>query len=522
MPTFIQEVPELDICVRRPVVSAIIQDLFEQTNIDSSDLKIYQMGRTVAIPQLNSTLDEKINKERLGTDTRVEVTMDEVITNVTITPILYSNNIPVFVDPNLGVSIVPTMLSTKTTINVRFVCNSRSEAMNWQSAIRRQVQQRAFNPIHTVQYYYPIPHEHMYVLSKIHEMRENKAGYGDTFGEYLKKHFNHRFSVVTNSAGKGTQFVIREQQTNIIGYYEFGEEVEKVEKEDSAGAYAVEFAYTFYYERPDNIIIKFPIVIHNQIIPAEIRDERQIEDVHPELYYLTNSGAAFHTLAYNRQKVPPYKQFKGFPIPFFDEWYPTYRQLYYESLLRVTSQVSSAAPRWVGSLREVAPYDFPDDVIEYMLRRPWAMAIRREHLFNITLHRWDNLFASNELKIDADLKVTGPEDMPLRDMWHMNIDICYDISVLSDEALEDLCLSPSVIDKWIDAYYPKDSDNENPFKDLIKNPDGTYNPNDVKDKIFDTNNDHDYNNRKRKAHIKTVGAYSIVSRRSNDPRKPFA
>lgn len=510
MPTFIQEIPELDICVRRPVISEIVQSLFEQTNIDASKLKIYQMGRTVAIPQLNSTLDESDNKERLSNDTRVEVSMDEDITNVTIAPILYGENISVFRDDALQVTMLPTMLPVKTTLNVRFICSSRAAAQNWQQAIRRRVSQRAFNPIHTVNYYYPIPKEYMYVLSKIYEMREKKAGYGDTFGQWLKTNFNHRYSVISNAAGKGTQFVIREQQTNVIGYYEFGEEVEKLEKENSAGSYAVEFNYTFHYERPENIILKFPVVIHNSIVPAEIRDDRQIEDQQPEQYYLTNSAAAFHSFAFGGgNNLPRHQKFNGWPLPYFDDWFPSFHQQYYENLFRVTTAVSVNEPRWVGNVGHIKPHDFPADVLEYMKRRPQAMSERREHLFNVSLHRWDDLFATRELKIDKTLKVTSPVDMNLRDMWHMNIDIAYDLSILSDAALEDLCKSPGVLDKWVESFDPN-----GPMSNLPKNPDGTYNPNDVRDAIADSNNDRDYANRKRKAHLKTVGLYSILARRA--------
>lgn len=507
MPTFIQEVPELDICVRRPVIDKIVRDLFQQTNIDSTKLDIYQVGSTVAIPQLNSTLDESVDKERLNNDTRAEVTMEEEILNLAIAPTLYHENVSVFRDDALQVTVMPTMVSTKTTIEVRFICNSRATAKNWQQAIRRQVSQGAFNPIHTVSYYYPVPTEFMYVLSKIHEMREKKAGYGDTFGAWLKDCFNNRFSVVTNSAGKGTQFVIREQQTNIIGYYEFGEEVEKMEKEGGAGSYATSFSYSFYYERPENIIIKFPTVIHNSIVPSDIRDDRQIEDVQPKNYYLTESATAFDAFRYGPKSNPRNNRFAGWAIPFFDEWYPKHRQQYYENLFRVAQAVSENDLRWVGNIDMVAPYAFPDDVLEYMKRRPQAMAFRREHLFNISLHRWDDLFATTELIVDSDLKVTAPADMNLRDMWHLNIDIAHDLSILSDAALDDLAKSPTVVDRWVEAFDP-----DGPLSELELNPDGTYNPGDIRDIIEKTNDGNAYANRKRKAHIKVVGLYSIVTR----------
>lgn len=455
MPTFIEEVPELDICVRRPVIAKVVEDLFRQTNIDVNKISIYQMGRTVAIPQIHSTLDESVNKDRLSNETRVEIAMDEEITNVTIAPILYPDNIAIFNDPALQVSLVPTIVPTRTTISVRFVCASRVEAQNWQNAIRRQVSQRQFNPIHTVQFYYPIPLNHMYVLSKIHQMREAQQGYGDSLGEWLKTHFVNRFSVITNSAGKGTQFVIREQQTNIIGYYEFGEEVEKVEKEGEAGSYATEFTYSFFYERPENVVIKFPTVIHNQIVPKEIRDDRQIEDQYPDIYYTSNSGAAFREFSFTQQTNKPYKEFSGLAVPFFDEWYPKYRQKDYQSMLRITSQVLPSDLRWIGNLTDIKPHAFKAHVTAYMKGRPQAMARIRDHLFNVTVHRWDNLFASDELHIDSNFKVTTPVDLNLRDMWHLNIDICTDLRVLSKEALDELCIHYEVLKDWLEIFDPK-------------------------------------------------------------------
>lgn len=455
MPTFIEEVPELDISVRRPVIADVLRDLFQQTNIDINKLPIYQMGRTVSIPQLNSTLDPTVNKERLSTETRIEVGMDEEITNPTIAPILYPDSISVFHDKALQVSLVPTIVPTKTTISVRFVCSSRVAAQNWQQAIRRQVAQRQFNPIHTVKFYYPIPMNHMYALSKIHEMREAQSGYGESFGQWLKDKFTNRFSVISNSVGKGSQFVIREQQTNIIGYYDFGEEVEKVEKEDSAGSYAVSFTYSFFYERPDNVVLKFPTVIHNQIVPEEIRDDRQIEEVHPEIYYSSNSGAAFNSFAFTGQTNLPYRSFPGLAIPYFDEWYPTYKQPYYENMLRITSQISPDDLRWIGNIDGVLPYVLEPHVIAYMKKTPHAMSTRREHLFNVSVHRWDELWATDELIVDKTLKVMSPVDMNLRDMWHLNVDICYDISTLSDRAFRELCAHPKVLQDWLYIFKPK-------------------------------------------------------------------
>ena len=513
MPYFIQEVPELDYCVRRPVVSQIVDDLFMQTNIDPKQVKVYLMGDSEVLPNLNSTLDERSNKERLNNATRLEVSISEEVVNGKISAIQYPENVAIFKDNDLRVMIKPTNLLTKNTISCTFVCQSRTQAKNWAESIRRQISQRATSPIHTANYYYPVPIEYLYILSKIFEMRQRVAPYpSETFGGWLKQKFVNRMSTTTNMAGNQTQFIIREQQTNIIGHYEFDEDVEKPSKENGILSYSVNFDYTFYYERPSNLVIEYPIVVHNQIIPKEIRDDREYTDLRPTHYYLNNSGAAFHHLAFNQQQPEKHstRNFSGESVPFFDDWYPSWCPPYYESLVRVASCISPKDLKWVGNVDDVTPYEFTDAVIDYMKYKPHTLVQHRENLFNISLHRWDRLFATSDLMVDKNLKVTSPVDLNLRDMWHLCVDINFDLSALSDQALIDLGKHPDVLEDVIDVFYP-----DTPLDDMVKQPDGTYDLPTIKDAIKDSDDDANFAYQGKPPIPKTVGAFSIFAKRKN-------
>lgn len=61
----------------------------------------------------------------------------------------------------------------------------------------------------------------MYALSKIHELEERVTPYNESFGKWLRDHFTDTMTTVSNQAGKNIAFVIKEAQTNIIGYYDF-------------------------------------------------------------------------------------------------------------------------------------------------------------------------------------------------------------------------------------------------------------------------------------------------------------
>ena len=511
MPIFIMEVPELDLNVRRPVVDKIIRDLFDQTNIRPDDLNVIQMGSAEAIPALNSTMNQSSKKERLNSDTRVEITVSEEVTNKINAPVRYHEYPMIFCDEDLMVQMKTSYKQTKTTIDVTFISKSRADALNWMNAIQRQVSQRAFNPIHTVEYYYPIPIQYMYALSKIHELREKVAPYNESFGKWLRDHFTDTMTTVSNQAGKNIAFVIKEAQTNIIGYYDFSEEPPKPEKGNGETNWTVNFSYSFWYERPADCLIEYPIVIHNQIIPKDIRDDRDINDLYPQRYTLTNSGQAFaHFNAYNRE-MPRFDPYTGSAVPHFDDWFPNYFLPNYESMIRVATCIDPSQPKWVGSLLDVFPYEYNKAIVEYMKDEYKWLNIRCENLFLVSLHRFYQLYATSQLIIDKDLNVFSKEDLGLRDMWHLDTDICNDISVLSDRALDALGKHPDAFDAYVDAYYPG-----TPLDELERNPDGNYDLGKIKDAIDDIADGVNVKFPKRPAQQRFVGIYTIIADRQGD------
>lgn len=511
MPIFISEVPELDLNVRRPVVDKIIRDLFDQTNIRPDELNIIQMGSADAIPALNSSMNQSVKKERLNADTRIEVTISEEVTNKINAPVRYNEYPMIFCDEDLFVQMKTSYKQTKNTIDVTFISKSRADALNWMNSIQRQVSQRSFNPIHTVEYYYPIPIQYMYALSKIHELREKIAPYNESFGKWLRDHFTDTMTTITNQAGTQIQFAIKEVQTNVIGYYEFSEDPPKPEKGNGETNWTVSFSYSFWYERPADCLIEYPIVIHNQIIPKEIRDDRKIEDLYPLHYTLTNSGQAFANFnAYNRP-LQKFDKFTGNAVPHFDDWFPSYFLPDYESMIRVASCVDPNNPKWVGSLLDTDPYVYKEAIIKYMKDEYKWLNKRSENLFLISLHRFNQLYATDNLIIDNELNVFTKQDMGLRDMWHLDTDVCNDISVLSDRALEALGKHPDAFDAYVDAYYPG-----TPLDSLERNPDGNYDLGGIKDAI-DKIVDGVYTKLpKSSASQRFVGIYTIIAKREGN------
>lgn len=455
MPTYTFPIEETEDTVIRPMTTSLISRVLAESSLDTDNIPVYLMGDYGNIPQAKSTLDEGVDKHRLASNTRCEITVTEEFLGNNTTPELYSEHTPVFVEPLLDMYIKPVYIQCKNTVTVQLYCRSRVEAKKWQKSIQSRVNRSAFASVSAAKYYYPIPNEIVYILGTIHTMREKVAGYNDSMGNWIRKHFTDRLDVISNQKGEGLQFIINETQGRIVGHYDFDYEVSKPEKQDS-GAYLIEFSYTYTYDQPQSMIIHFPIVIHNQIIPPSIRDESIFGDDEPDGFYLTDSGYAFHNFAFNSQTSIPYsKYYTGEPIPRYDDWFPRYRRERYESMLRVACAVSLTDPTWVATIDEdIYPHSFPAATVNYMRTRPMGMMVMYESIFFITVHRWHHLMSNDDMSIGADLKLMIFEPLDLRDMYHVCIDLLTDISALSDEALDHLTQHPGVYDDYVQTYYP--------------------------------------------------------------------
>ena len=522
MPTYTFQINETEDTVVRPITTSLISRVLAESSLDTEEIPVYLMGDYGVIAQAKSTLDDGVDKHRLASDTRCEITVSEEYLGDNTTPELYSEHLNVFEEPFLDMYVKPVYIQCKNTVTVRLICRSRVEAMKWQKSIRSRVNRSAFASVSSVKYYYPIPSEIIYILGTIYTLRENVAGYNDTMGSWIRNNFTDRLDVISNQKGEGLQFIINETQGRIIGHYEFDYDVPKPEKQDG-GSYEIEFSYTYTYDQPQSMIVNFPVVIHNQLAPDTIVDQSIYGDDEPTGYFLTDSAAAFNSLAFNSQTSIPYSgKYRGEPVPRYDDWTPRHTKGRYDSLLRIACAVSLTEPTWIATINEdIYPHEFPAHIVTYMKSRPHGMLKIYDSIFNITVHRWRHLMDSNAMTLGKDLKLLMDTPLDLRDMYHVCIDTLNDISALTEEALKDLGKHPGVYDDYIDTYYPGSS-LENPPRYPIdpNDPDGpyTYNPGDIRD-IIEGMDDEEFLFRTRPAKMMLVNLAGITAHRTEDLRK---
>lgn len=444
MPQYSTPLEEIDESVIRPVILSVTTDLLERMELPTS-LPILFKGDSAQHFYRGSELEHRYNDTFNGNRFEgdsilyLETTIEDTDFTLLSTTVYRPEEKPLFVDPKLSVVMKPGVVSKKVDINFT-ITGTEKETERWRSTLRRKTAKGAIGLTHMVTYHYPIPVKYMYLLTEIFNMRQANHGYPDeTLFGYFEKHFIRPYTAITNQAGNGTLFTVQEKQLPIQGWFEFGTNPPKPEKQNDVSSYSLNFTYSFYFDCPETIAIKCPLVIHNQILPHHFLNVK-----YPlEVDYIEKHGAwsqenfnTFRFSAENQSNRTKPIGIPGLPIPWFDDWLDYFNPQWYQSLIRVMVQVDENNPNFILNLKELGAWEINPLMLNYIMETRGDLWRPYDNLLSLSLWRWGNLEDMRNLYIDDDFNVYSKIPLNPRDNYHLMLSICYDPTMLTDYALD--------------------------------------------------------------------------------------
>lgn len=376
-------------------------------------------------------------------------------------------NRPIFVDKGLNIYLTPVYAPTRMTINFSFDFSNEGTAKKWvREAIRRFAEGRQ-DQTHRIKYSYLIPNEYTYMLHQFYLLRENVDGYNDLFEDWLTACLDGRVTAITNIIGNvnTAHLNVPEVQQNVHGFFEGPFEENKVQKENDASRYRIEFDYIIFYEDVTDLVLEYPVMIHNQVLQEGVlRDNpmKQIRYTDPAKGSLPNQWMN-NFVFFNEFRV--IKSFldavPGYNIPSFDnfEFADTEINSYFEHYFSILIEVDPDNRKYAFSLEELK--DNGEDSLTYTAR--WKDFLRQELPFlNINdasvLHarHYPTLDKNIFYQIDPeevpdassegyDLVFNTVVDMSLRTINHISFFICTDLRRINITGLKRLLCWPDVI-----------------------------------------------------------------------------
>ena len=436
--------------VVRPVAYSVIRDLFEVTGIPLNTFISYP-GELEVMQQPGSDIEKMTQQNGINTmpfDNRISIEVDEDYeADRILSTAVYRIEYPfIFADHDAEVGIRPIYSSTDTTINFKFRSANKVEATRWRDTIRTRVSMNWDQRIHKVDYSYFIPIEYLVLLKEIHRLIENVDGYGIDYDTYLRNKLAKKATIMSTMAGTQQAWSIVESQVQIIGSFDFDLVPEKGERDGEADAWTVSFSYKYKYDKPIACTMDYPIMIHNQLLPQEFRNNPLTDNVNKINY--NEVGFSFSSWLFHQFQKDTYAAkswalngWKGVSIPYYDEFVPN-------TVIPNTTRVFTALvnidlepgndPALLLNLKQLGNFNLHPSVITYLEGEYKYLTKPGMSPFLITMYRGNELLDLDSLTLDENLNIYSTYVLTPRKYYHIRLSIIDDFTKLNSAASERL------------------------------------------------------------------------------------
>jgi len=426
--------PEVHESIVRPIVFSVIDDIKKITNINIPTA-IYFPGDVRKMHQSGSTIDSDNRDPILSSQRNLFVEVEENYNEDYIATVgaLYKPEVPpIFVDPILDVTVVPVYVTSTMKIQLKFKSQSKTEATKWRDDIIVKSSRLRNQNLHAVNYHYSMPEAIEDILYAVYERREATEGYGQSVIEYIMSNASNRLTFVTDIANKSGILAIKETQSRIIGLYDFEIAPEKSERDENTGAWISTMSYSFNYSRPTEMSIKYPVIVHNQLMPEKyttcVLDNPSLDTSmyrHSQSSYalsifestniLDNTGAVKQPL-----HIPEFDLFEPKTVPFGTL-----------GVFIALCSLDLPNKRYLMNLNDIDPFAIDKDVLDFILSSQYSLITKPyRSIIQIQLYKNEELYMYDVLECDNLGNITSKVDLSPRDIHRVRFSIVTDLSLL--------------------------------------------------------------------------------------------
>lgn len=458
MPQLNYAIPDVYESVTRPTNMNIIRSIIAITGIDE-DTFIEYAGQNDGIPSYRTLLNTNRNLDpaKMSIYDKVQVTVEEEIKDEYLMSMAthYDDNKTIWNDPKRAISIQPWYEHVETTLSFRFRTVDLNKAKDWQTGMRRKFNLAYKDGSFQSRYKYVLPKLMLVFLEQFHRMKETVAPEGTMLPDWLTSGMRQPFTILTTQAGTMPVLAFRENQLDILGYFDFSQ-VPVEEKKQDTHTYEVAFTFKFQWDRPVQLILRYPLVIHNQLVPKKFRPDNVVYDP-GSLWGNASKSMTRYTELMEAAGFKHHNARGGMIIPFFDEFWPTQTPADTTNLVQFLVQVG-ADPQVVLDLKNIKGCTFNPDLLGIMSADHDGLTQRTKSCVNVVLYINDRPLDASLLYVDEELVVRTRVPLQLTDIHHLRINLFTQFPFLSKEAEDTLRSNPNWANLIFTVLSPEMSD----------------------------------------------------------------
>lgn len=438
----------------RMVLDCVARQLARRMEMADDTIFFYRGDDEEVKQQPRGALNTAFQKAGFTVPTMMTVTYDKyIVGEKRLNNTMVRTNTPaVYLDDEINAYIKPVYRYTAVNMNITVRFKTRAQARQWLRTVERRLNARITDEYHELEYHYPVPDSACRILCEIYDRKhhwlEDKP---ESFNEYIQRCLTPRATRIVNQAGKHPTLVIRERMTRVIGSPTYIEgDLMNPDADKSNGTYSATLQYHFEYDAIDGIVVGFPQVVHNKIMPVEILaplikkrpdPDRRVEQKSLNRYFIDTAGKV------EDEWTVPNSTLRRAIQPSWDEFIPCYvnpqthivlstlvllspEQNDTKLLMNLENQQASDDGTW-----ELKPH-----AIEYMKQNYEYLNKPNEDIFYVVIYSGKDPNWGDAGYVDENLNVRLEEEPEYHKTYRVVICIQFDVGRLGTQALERLRL----------------------------------------------------------------------------------
>lgn len=430
----------------RSILSAsyykVIKQLLRQTNIPYGTLiamhKGMEINRTDNETNLSSHTAQNLPSTAARRKVIVDISEEYNEDALGTTAVSYRDNPPIFVDPQIDLSVYPVYVSTDITFKISYTTPSKSEANQLRDDLRVKLSQMRNIAHHEVEYDILVPAGVQDLIADSHVLKSRL--HPGELGEYFYTFATRQAYMLTDTANKeNAHLAVRERQVRIVGQFEFSPMPEAVEESNDTNTYRLTIPYKFTMQIAKGMCVSYNPIVCNRPMPSKylqwVVDSKTQgrEEYSRNLTYTHSLGALSHFEAHRQLD---YRINNKLPLnlPLFDE-FPT-RQGHPGYVITATflTSVNEDDRRTLFNLKEIPDFYMDAKFLEFIAAGERVnMVIPYRSLFYFGLYYPDQYFDHDCLEITADLTVRSKVALPLDKPTRVAFSVLADTSFLQKD-----------------------------------------------------------------------------------------
>ena len=430
------ELQALEESVTRPILILVGYDIKKLLGVDKNIYTKYDIKDNLIISKNklgNIKIDNTTKSEMMYIESTESSFEEHELALIPVRPDFR----PIYTDKDIDAKFQPIHHPRRMTLRVKYLSRSKSKMFSVINRLRLYTANDGMYTQHDLIYHYSLPNYVSKLLIEINNLKNKRLDTALRLDEYISSTFDNRVDYANSLDGDifKSDLIIRESQIGIEGWITDSLHDINPEYNEENAEWSLEFEYTFVYEKPISLLLKYPLVIYNTLIDKFFRNFQKEKRRSKNAYRTARSSDLYKVTEPDRNLTIRDDSYY-LTVPEVDREKLPYPPAFYARMFTVLNIVNEEDPCELFNIQEIPRIKFREHVLKFILGSEFKhVSDKFNSLFYIDLYR-NKEKDNNRVILHEDGTLRTEYPMDIKGTYRVAFNVLTDLNLLQGSSLK--------------------------------------------------------------------------------------